>query len=132
MTSKRLQKGGRNSTNIQADNINIGITYIDAKKIAEDVFKANFLNLTDRAEKIAYQRASTLIMKFLEELRIRSPESIQSFQDPDMQYDLFIAQRDYARSGNESLSKMLVDLLVERAKANQSSHFFRSFLMKQL
>lgn len=121
MNSKKLQKGGRDSTNIQAENINIGIAYGDAKKIAEDVFKANFLKLTDMAEKVAYERVSDLIEKFLEELRVRSPDSVRSFQDPDMQYDLFIAQRDYARSGNQSLFEMLIDLLVERAKANESS-----------
>ena len=121
MSSKKLQKGGPDSTNIQAENINIGITYGDAKKIAEDVFKANFVKLAGQAEKIAYERASALIEKFLEELRVRSPDSVRTFQDPDMQYDLFIAQRDYARSGTQSLSEMLVDLLVERAKANESS-----------
>lgn len=123
-SNKQYQKGGTGSVSIQAGkdiSIKYGINYEDAKKIAKDVFEENFIQLQNIAKKVAFERASALIEDFLRELKKRSSESVQVLQEPDMQYQLFFAQKEYARSGDENLSEILVDLLVERAKEYEHS-----------
>lgn len=112
------QCAGDNSTNIQAggDVIIVGLTYNDVRQIADDVFKANFLMLQGEARSIAQQRAEELITSFLVELQKEKDIEMDAAKDPDMQYVLFTAQRDYARSGNKDLEMLLVDILVQRVK----------------
>lgn len=111
------QEGGENSTNLQGQNIviNQGITYQDAKNIAIDVFKSNYLELSTKAAETAKQRAEELVDDFLTEVQKRSPESINSMENPGMQYAIFTAQKEYAKTGDKDLSDMLVDILVDRA-----------------
>jgi len=112
------QRSGNSSTNVQAGgNVTImGVTYNEARQIADDLFKANFLTLQGEARNIAQQRAEELINEFLTALQTEKTVNIDVVKDPDMQHALFTAQRDYARSGSTDLSKLLVDILVERAK----------------
>lgn len=111
------QEGGENSTNLQGQNIviNQGITYQDAKNIALDVFKSNYLELSTKAADTAKQRAEELVDDFLTEVQKRNPESISSMENPGMQYAIFTAQKEYAKTGDKDLSDMLVDILVDRA-----------------
>jgi hypothetical protein len=62
------QKAGDKSTNLQAQNITVhqGISYQDAKEIATDVFKNNFLHLSQKTLMTAEERAQELIENFLE------------------------------------------------------------------
>jgi hypothetical protein len=116
------QKSGDNSVNIQAGgNVNFGLTYQDAKQIALDVFEQNFFQLVGVANEVATQRAEEITEEFLKELQKRNPEGIKCAQDPDFQYALFTAQKEYARSGNKDLEGILVDLLVDRTKAPEES-----------
>jgi len=111
------QEGGENSTNLQGQTIviNQGITYQDAKNIAVDVFKSNYLELSEKAASTARQRAEELVDDFITEIQERKPEAINSMEDPGMQYAIFTAQKEYAKTGDKDLSDMLVDILVERA-----------------
>lgn len=111
------QEGGENSTNLQGQSIviNQGITYQDAKNIAIDVFKSNYLELSAKAADTARQRAEELVDDFLTEVKERNPTSLNSMEDPGMQYAIFTAQKEYAKTGDKDLSDMLVDILVDRA-----------------
>lgn len=111
------QEGGENSTNLQGQTIVVhqGISYLDAKNIALDVFKANYLELTEKAASTARQRAEELVDNFLNKMQERKPEAINSMEDPSMQYAIFTAQKEYAKTGDKDLSDMLVDILVDRA-----------------
>lgn len=111
------QEGGENSTNLQGQTIvvNQGLTYIDAKNIALDVFKSNYLELSEKAASTAKQRAEELVDNFITEMQQRKPEAINSIEDPSMQYAIFTAQKEYAKTGDKDLSDMLVDILVDRA-----------------
>ncbi len=95
--------------------INQGITYKDAKNIAVDVFKSNYPELSEKAAPTARQRAEELIDDFLTKIQERKPEAINSMEDPGMQYAIFTAQKEYAKTGDKDLSDMLVDILVDRA-----------------
>ena len=111
------QEGGENSTNLQGQSIviNQGITYQDAKNIAIDVFKSNYLELSAKAADTARKRAEELVDDFLTEVKERNPASLNSMEDPGMQYAIFTAQKEYAKTGDKDLSDMLVDILVDRA-----------------
>lgn len=121
MLSDDIQKqnAGDSSTNLQAKSIviNQGLTYRDAKEIALDVYKENFLKLSSDAARVAIQRAEELTDKFLEKLKKESESSLQSLKEPGMQIALYAAQKEYARTGDGDLQNLLVDILVERSKS---------------
>ena len=110
------QRAGDNSSAIQAGrDVHVGISVIEARQIALDVFKANALELAGIARDLFESRGRDFIDQYLEELQRRRPEGMSTLRDPDMQYALFTAQREYARIGDRDLSELLVDILVDRA-----------------
>ncbi len=115
------QKGGNQSTNVQGKSVTIqqGISYTDAKEIALDVYKANFLELSKEAAELAITRAEELTDHFLEELRVKKPDYLYSASNPAMQMAIFNAQKEYARTGDKNLEDLLVDILVERATESE-------------
>lgn len=115
--SKR-QEGGDNSQNVQADTViyQSGISAAEARELALDVYRANALELRGVAARIAQERVETFIDDFLERLSARGTNTLSALQDPDVQHDIYTAQRDYARSGDESLGQTLIDLLIDRCE----------------
>ena len=114
--NKQEQLGGENSTNIQANTVNInGVTIEQVRQIALDVFKSNALELAGIAKDTASARAEQITERFLKELSEKNPITLQSASDPDFQYTMFDAQKAFARSGDESLEDILVSLLSSRA-----------------
>lgn len=122
---KMNQKGDTHSTNIQAQTmtINTGISYSEAKEIALDVFRNNFLDLTNEAKQIAEQRAEEITEKFFSNLISNNPTGLNEAKSPDFQYSLYNVQKQYARMGDTDLGDLLVDLLVDR-----STHENRSII----
>lgn len=111
------QKSGKSSTNVQGESVTIvnqGISYKDAKEIALDVFKSNFMQLSQAASQIARERAEEITNHFLEEVKERYPDKIRLMENPDMQSALYSAQKEYAKSGDSETEEILVDLLVDR------------------
>lgn len=111
------QEGGDRSTNLQGQSIiiNQGISYSDAKEIALDVYKSNFLQLSQDAAHIARARAEEITDKFLEKLQKENESALDSMKEPSMQAALYEAQKQYAKTGDKDLEDLLVDILVERA-----------------
>lgn len=117
-----FQAGG----NIDAKNntiivINGGLSYEDVKKMCIDIYEQNFYRLSDAAKEIATQRVREFIDKLLNRLLSHNPEGFNQAIDPDFQYDIFIAQREYARCGDPRLAEVLISLLIERSKETQRS-----------
>lgn len=123
--NSKQQQSGDFSTNVQAGkDVNItqyGISYQDAKDIALDVFKTNFYELAKGANEVAMHRAEEITNNFLNRLQNQGTDALDSMREPDMQYALFTAQKEYARVGDEDLADVLVDILVERSKVNERS-----------
>lgn len=114
--NKQEQTGGDNSTNIQAGTVIVnGITYEQAHQIALDVFRSNALVLAGEAKDIATARAEQITERFLKDLAEKNPSALQSASDPDFQHSVFEAQKAFARSGDENLEDILVNLLNNRA-----------------
>lgn len=128
MLNKNEIQAGDESTNIQhSQNVtvtntqNYGVSYSDVKEIAMDVFKGNFYQLAKDAADIARDRAEELTDKFLKNLEETRPQATQQMKNPDMQYALFIAQREYARTGDRDLLDILVNVLVDRIELEERS-----------
>lgn len=117
------QQGGDSSTNLQGQSIiiNQGISYSDARDIALDVYKANFIQLSQDAADLARKRAEELTDSFLEKLKETQEIAINEMQQPAMQTALYEAQKQYAKSGDKNLEFMLVDILVQRASTPERS-----------
>jgi hypothetical protein len=114
---RQSQESGYASMNIQAQcNVTIGLTHSETRQVAMDVFEANFIRLRDEAAELVRERAESLLRSFLEQAAREGLATIPEGRNPDFQYVLFSAQRDYARSGDEDLEELLVQLLVDRAK----------------
>lgn len=115
------QKGEEGTTNYQAQNITVtnGVTYSQAREIAIDVFKANFLDMQEEAKEVAITRAEEITSKFISKLVEEHPEGLSRFNTPDLQYSLFDMQKQYAKCGDDNISDLLVELLVERTKENE-------------
>lgn len=117
------QQGGDRSVNLQGETViyQAGISMSDARTIAEDVFKANALELAGIAKTVATARCEEWSSAFLRKLRQESPALLGTLVDPDIQHVLFSAQRDFARSGDSALGEDLIDLLVKRCLAEPQS-----------
>ncbi|MFM0201470.1 hypothetical protein PQR53_16560 [Paraburkholderia fungorum] len=114
---KQSQSSGDNSNNYQAqgDIVVQGVTEEGARQIALNVYTENFLQLGRDAADLALGRAQRLIEDYLRQQQKQAPEGLQQVNDPDFQSALFEAQKAFARSGDEDLEGLLVDILVERS-----------------
>lgn len=119
--NNKNQKGAEKSTNIQADNVNIynTLSYSDVKSIATDIFESNFIKLRDQAANCAIERVEEFTEKILKSLEQKNLESLDEFKEPGMQEALYVAQKEYAKSGDEDLGDLLVDIIVDRAETSE-------------
>lgn len=81
-----------------------------------DVFQDNFYKFREEAGEIAEKRAKSFIEIFLSQASKEEFSLIPEAKNPDFQYALFSAQKEYARTGDEDLGRTLVQLLVDRTK----------------
>ncbi|HUZ48981.1 MAG TPA: LPO_1073/Vpar_1526 family protein [Candidatus Dormibacteraeota bacterium] len=120
MSDRQELRSGAGSVNIQSSgDVNFGVSYTEARMIALDVFRANFLQMRDMAREIAESRAQQILDSFLEKLRTEKIDPSITVSDPDMQYAIFDAQKGFARSGEPELGLLLSDLLLRRSKEPQ-------------
>lgn len=97
--------------------LNIWVTYAEAEKIALATFKENMPILISQAQSIASQRVEEMTWEIMEKLqKIDSQEIRDTLATPWMQYAIFTAQKEYAKTWDKDLSEVLQDILVERAK----------------
>ncbi|WP_448096298.1 LPO_1073/Vpar_1526 family protein [Luteibacter yeojuensis] len=119
-SNDQVQKVGSHGVALQAaGSITYGLSLADMKQLAIDLYDAQMLKLQGVAEAVARERADQIRSEILEAIRTRNPEGVQQAADVDFQHALYGVQRDYARTGDEDLGKLLVDLLVERTKATE-------------
>lgn len=121
-TMNRLsQKAGDNSLNLQAQTINVGVTPADVVAIAKDTVHAELQRYSGEAKQLAEDRVSQFAAALVAELLRRNPTGLKAARDPDFQYALSTAGRDYARSGDDDLKEILLGILVDRSKEEQRS-----------
>lgn len=154
----KRQRSRDNNVNMQAENIRLGLGYRDVKEISRDtameVFEKNFQKLSQLAYSVARDRAEEFTSNLIEVVQQRTPDALETFQDPGTQAALFSAQSGYAKTGDADLGEVLIELLMTRISAsvrdtsqlastyavtiaeNLSSHHFAiltcSFILKQI
>lgn len=124
MGDKKEIIAGNHSTNIQGRTVNVnqsGLSYLEVKEVAMDVFKSNFYELSEVAKEVALERAEQLVNRFLSKLEQEGPNLIHKIQDPDVQYAVINAQRFYARNGYPENLDLLKDLLKTRFQMEEGS-----------
>lgn len=123
MINDRIQRqeAGNNCTNYQTENINInqGITYRDAKDIALDIYRQNFIQLSEQAAKIALDRVEAFIDEFLTKLQSMDVSLLGRMNEPAIQSSIYSAQKQYAITGDEKQKNILLDLIVQRCGSEE-------------
>ena len=122
--SRQTQEGGDGSVNVQAAGdvvVQHGMSYSDVRDIALDVFRSNFEVLSGAAAEIVKARAEEFTENFLNELAQKNPAGLAQAEDPDFQYSLFVAQKEFARSGDADVGELLVQLLVDKTTKEKRS-----------
>lgn len=122
-TTNQVQISGENSPNVNAgrDVIMNGPSYSEVREIALNVYYDNVPQLSRVAQATAQTRAEEITEDFLSNFVTKHPQALSNLSDPDVQIDLWEIQKGYARSGEEELRKILVDLLTERASKGDRS-----------
>ncbi len=122
MSDNQRQSADQGSTAIQAGRdvvVTNGLSYSDAKEVALDVFRSNFIQLAGIARDTATQRAEQITEDFLRRLQAEHPQGFSQANEPGFQHALYTVQREHARTGDTQLGDLLVDLLVDRSKQEQ-------------
>lgn len=78
----------------------------------------NFPKLQQIAADTARERAEELCRTIIEKLQHANVKDYSAFTDPDVQYVLYDAQKDYARFGTEQMLSTLTDLVASRVTNN--------------
>lgn len=124
-----IESGDKSTNNQAGRDINVthqyeGLSYQDVKEISLDVFKNNFYKLSEGASAEVDRRAEILINSILEKLKsleITEERLTDKIKNPDVQYALITAQKQYVRSGEENSLEMLTELLAQRFSVNEES-----------
>lgn len=117
-----IQESGNNSLNLQAKEIKIvneGLSYTEAKEIALDVYKANFLELSNKASEIAFKQTKKFTEDFLEKLYSDTDVLKEELEKPSFQMQLFKAQKENVKANDDTVEKILSSILIERAKQKE-------------
>lgn len=123
MKDKKIKSRDGN-TNVVADEVVIknGISYSEAKEIAQDVFDNNIIKFTEEAQGVVIDRSQEFASKLVDELKkIGKPEIIENFRDPGFQFDVFEAQKSYALNGDMESAELLIDLLIKKIDSENRS-----------
>ena len=115
--NRKEQKSGDYSTNIQAETIVTGLDYDSAKSIALDVFNSNFLRLAGLAVEEAVSRAEKATKRILDEFFEHHRDRVNIMQEPSFQHNIYTIQKEYAKTADDNLLEMLIDIL------GQSSYY---------
>lgn len=133
MGDKKEIYAGDDSTNIQGKNVIVnqynGLSFQDARDIALQTFKDNFYKLSEMAKDTAIERVEQLVKEFLSKLENEAPDKIYKIENPDAQYSLINAQKQYARTGDKHTLEILVNLLNHRFQTSEGS--FRSIVLNE-
>lgn len=93
----------------------------DASKIAIDLFMDNFPKLQVEARKVAKERADEFCQEVMDKIQKCSANDYSVFKEPDTQYILYEAQKNYARFGTKEMLETLTNLVSKRVEYNKET-----------
>lgn len=103
----------------------IGVQYTgmspdQAAKQTVDLFMDNFPKLQALAREIVEQRVAEFCDEIRKEIENKQVTDLTPFSEPDLQYVLYEAQKNYVRFGGKDKLRVLTTLIVNRVKNNSS------------
>lgn len=119
------QKSAPASNSTQIGVQYIGMTPEQAARQTIDLFMDNFPKLQSLAKEAAEQRATELCNELLKKLEDKQVKNFTPFAQPDVQFVLYEAQKNYARFGEKEVMKILTELIVSRIQNDEKGHFKR-------
>lgn len=93
----------------------------DASEIAVNLFMANFPKLQEEAGKVAKERADEFCKELMKKLEKVDADNYSAFKEPDTQYILYEAQKNYARFGTKEMLETLTNLVSKRVEYNKET-----------
>lgn len=124
LDSGQHQTVGDQSTVLQSGKdltINVGLSYAEARSIAQDVARATFYELAGEAKAVMLERVESITDHVIKRISDEYPAGLNKAKDPDFQHALLVVQREYGRCGDEELGNLLADILVDRSKVETRS-----------
>lgn len=119
------QKSAPASNSTQIGVQYIGMTPEQAARQTIALFMDNFPKLQALAKDTAEQRATELCNEILKKLEDKQVRDFTPFTQPDVQFVLYEAQKNYARFGEKEVMKILTELVVNRIQNDDKGHFKR-------
>lgn len=107
---------GGTTTQIGQQNIYNGMSPKEACQMALDLFYQNFPKLQTIAKETAEKRANEFCQEAVQKIVKNGIEDFSPFSDPDVQYTLYEAQKNYARFGTSDMLNTLTSLVAERVE----------------
>lgn len=105
---------GSATTQIGQQNIYNGMTPEQACQMALNLFHQNFPKLQAIAKETVEKRAHQFCQEAIQEIVDSGVQSFSSLADPDVQYILYEAQKNYARFGTSEMLNTLTGLVTKR------------------
>ncbi len=109
--ASQQQRGGHGSTNIQVFNEGLNA---ESRALVLDIVQAELYRYRQSAEAEVTARMERIAQRVVERVAKAGPAAIESFKDPDVQFSVGAVGRAYARTGDDDLATVLVDLLADR------------------
>lgn len=107
---------GSNATQIGQQNIYNGMSPDQACQMALNLFNQNFPKLQAIAKETAEKRANEFCQEAVQKIVKNGIEDFSPFSDPDVQYTLYEAQKNYARFGTSDMLNSLTSLVAKRVE----------------
>lgn len=109
---------GSDTTQIASQNNYYGLTPKEACDIALKMFYENFPKLEKIAREIVEKRMDELMKEIAQKVEDKKLVDMTPFGDPDVQYVIYEAQKNYARFGTKEMLSHLSELVVSRIQHN--------------
>lgn len=107
---------GSHTTQIATQNNYYGLSPKEACDLAIEMFNENFPKLKEVAREVVEKRVDELMTEIATQIGRKGLTDMSPFGDPDVQYVIFEAQKNYARFGTKDQLSTLSELVVERIK----------------
>lgn len=117
------QKAGIGSQTTQIGNQNnyYGLSPQEACNMTMQLFCDNFPKLQETASKVALERVNELMNEIAQKIERKKLGDMSPFGDPDVQYAVYEAQKNYARFGTKEMLSYLSELIVGRVQNNHTN-----------
>lgn len=111
---------GNTGTQVGIQNNYYGLTPQQACKMAMELFYDNFPKLQEEAKALVEKRVTTLMDEITFQLCKKNITDMSPLAEPDVQYTIYEAQKNYARFATKESLATLSSLVAERIRQNDS------------